>query len=471
MASVITIDETGAHAMSLAEIVAELQERYKAAFGEDLSLSPQTPQAQILGITAAITAEVTEAIVEDVNANSVDHAGGVLLRQLGSLLGIEPLRATHSRVTATLAGVSGTGVRAGSRARTEDGDEFETLADAILSPDGVSVDMQAVDPGAVEAPAGSLTEIVTVINGWETITNPAAASVGVDGETDRDYRLTYQARTGRLAEGAQSALEAAVEEAGGLRQRIVENPTSAATVEQSFPLFPHSVAVVTEAGAAGDLTRAVELRRGQGVTTMAAIRGAAPTNANLASVNAGRITWAGTEYTGLDISSDTTGAARAATLTTLLASSARAVDVRFIDGRYMAFYGWAEGDQPTFANGSSGTLAADFGLLAADATAALGPFFRARERALTVSAAVTRRTGFPADGFAQLRDAVQGVVSGYGIGDEVWSNDILSALERVPGTRVTTLTVQYASAAISGVAVPLDVIWTLAASDLEITIT
>ena len=470
MASVITIDETGVSAMSLAEIVAEMQGRYKTAFGEDLSLSPQTPQAQILGISAAITAEILEAIVQDVNANSVDHAGGVLLRQLGSLLGIEPLRATHSRVTATLAGVSGTGVRAGSRARTGDGAEFETLADAILSPDGVSVDMQAVDPGAVEAPAASLTEIVTVINGWETITNAAAASVGVEGETDLDYRLAYQARTGRLAEGAQSALEAAVEDAGGLRQRIVENPTNAATVEQEFPLFPHSVAVVTEAGAAGDLTRAVELRRGQGVTTMAAIRGAEPTNANLASVNAGRITWAGTEYTGLDISSDTTGAARAATLTTLLAGSSRAVDVRFIDGRYTAFYGWAEGTQPVFANGSSGTLAADFGLLAADATAALGPFFRARERALTVSATVTRRAGFPADGFAQLRAAVQAVVAGYGIGDEVWQNDILTAMERVAGTRVTALTVQYSSAAISGVAVPLDVIWTLAAADLEITI-
>ena len=474
MARIVEINGTGVSAMSLAEILAEVHARYRAKFGEDLSLSPQTPQAQIAGITAGIAAEITEAIVEDVNANSVDHAGGVLLSQLGSLLGIEFVGATHSRVTATLTGVSGTGVPAGSRARTTAGAQFETLAPALLSPSGVDVDMQSIDEGPITAQAGTLNEIVTVVPGWETITNDLDAAPGILGQTDQAYRLSYQARTGRLASGTESAIRAAIDEAGGLKQAFVENPSAATITEQQWPLFPHSIVAVAQSGAAGDIRRAVDLRRGQGVTEMVAIIGGPPAAANaFTSMTAGRIVWAGVEFTGLDLSSTTTPAQRATALSTLLADADPAVTVRAIDGRFFAFYGWRPADpQPAFANGSTGTDAATFGLDAASATAAPGPFARARERDLTITATIARRAAFPGDGIARIRTAINGVVDGYGIGEEAWINDFLVAIESVPGTRVASdgLTVQHEGNDVSGVAVPLDILWTLPPEQLTITV-
>ena len=50
---------------------------------------------------------------------------------------------------------------------------------------------------------------------------------------------------------------------------------------------------------------------------------------------------------------------------------------------------------------------------------------------------------------------------GYGIGDEVWSNDLLCEAERVAGTRVSLLVVQHNGTDVSGVAVPRDVLWAL----------
>ena len=475
MARIITINGDGVQAASLAEIVTEMQARYKEKIGEDLALSPQTPQAQVLGITASITSEILEALVEDVNANSVDHAGGVLLTQLGSLLDIKRVQSSHSRVTATLTGVSGIGVPAGSRARTNEGALFETLSDVVLSPSGVMVDMQAIESGPVVAQAGELTTIVSVIAGWESITNPNAAALGIEGQSDQDYRLTYQARTGRVSAGAEAAIRAAIDESEGKKQKIVENKSNTTMIVQDWPIFGHSIAVVAESGSDGDIRRSVETRRGQGVGTMAAIIGGEPNNNSLDAVNGGSISWNGVPFTGLDLRTATTPADKAEALTTLLAEGTPPaeppVTIRAIDGLYLAFYSWAEGDAPTFAEVSNGTVAADFGLLAASATAAPGPFSRTRDRALVVSVDVARQPGFPADGLTRIRNAILDVANGYDIGQQAWLNDFLVAIESIPGTRASNLTATHEGEAVSGVAIPLDSIWRLAPAAITINIT
>ena len=89
-------------------------------------------------------------------------------------------------------------------------------------------------------------------------------------------------------------------------------------------------------------------------------------------------------------------------------------------------------------------------------------------RSLVVDAAITVRPGFPSDGLERMRTAVISRVAQYDIGEQVWSNDILSALETIPGTRVTALTVQEGSRDISGVDVPLDALWDLPLANFTI---
>ena len=97
---------------------------------------------------------------------------------------------------------------------------------------------------------------------------------------------------------------------------------------------------------------------------------------------------------------------------------------------------------------------------------------RPRDRVLTVTAAVTTTSGFPADGLDQIRQALIGRVDGYGIGETLWTNDLLVAAEAVIGTRVTAMAVAHGGTALSGEAVPpLDSRWALPTANLAITIT
>ena len=469
MARIVTVDGTGIQALSTADTLAEYRQRYQAAFGEDLAMEAETPQGQISGIDALALAQLGESLVQDGMANSVDHAGGTLLDIIGSLLDIRRRDNTYSRVTATLTGVAGTGVPAGSRAKTAAGDEFATLADAVLSTAGVPVEMQALDPGPIKAAAGTLTELVTIIAGWETVTNVSDAVLGVARDADQTYRAQQKQRTARNSIGPCPALESALAEAGATRYLVLENNTDLAKVIQEWTIQPHTILAFAESGSDNDIRRAVENHRGMGVGTMAAIVGGDPgTLAQLRNITNGTLTWDGTDYTGVDLSSaaDFDGVADVINALT---------DIPIVvhyesegGGRFVAVYRWDPDNTPEF---GTGTVESRLALRPADSTQSPGPFVRPIETPLTISFTVTRRAGYPADGLNLIKAAVEQRVSEYTIGEQIWANDILCAAEAIPGTRVTLLSVQENSNNVSGLAVPAGNLWTLPTANLSVTIT
>ena len=156
-------------------------------------------------------------------------------------------------------------------------------------------------------------------------------------------------------------------------------------------------------------------------------------------------------------------------MTTFLASDPAPVTVAAFDGGYLAVFGWHPDRTPVF---GSGIVETAYGL---NPDARLGAVRSVHPSAGAAShghrRGDPRASGFPADGLDRIRAAVTAVVAFYGIGGQVWSNDLLAAVETIPGTRVTALTVQHDSADVSGVDPPLDALWTVAAADLTIVVT
>lgn len=468
----IKIDGKGTEVSDLAKNQEEQWDRIKAQIGEDLSQSPQTPQGQFVGINSGSLTEVGEAFVASEQAGSLNHVKGPQIDSYGSLLDIKRRLATRSRVTVTLTGVAGVGIPAGSRAKTDPGGaEFRTVSPVVLSPSGATAEMEAVELGVIGATAGTLTSIVTVIAGWETITNTDDADVGVSRQEDDEYRQSYMLRTAHSSIGALPALKAALEEAMAGGTKVEENNSNAAIIVQEWEIAPSSILVIAESGINSDIRRAVENHRGMGVRTNVAINGGVPDNSALDAISNGTVTWNGVDYTGLDLTSSATPALKAAALTTLLEGTltlpATGVTIRYIDGRYVAIFSWFPTRSPMFGHAA---VEEAFGLDPDNSDYPVGPFIRPKNRDLTIVVDVTRRAGFPGDGLAQIRDNLAARVKAYDIGEEVWLNDLLCEVERVGGTRITAMTVQYDSADISGVAVPLDIIWSLPAANLTINI-
>ena len=437
-----------------------------AIFGTDLSPAVQTPQGQIGHLIAVYDVETGEGFVGLYNGTGIETAVGSQLDDIAASLLISRRAETRSRVTATVRGTGGVPLPAGARAQTTAGDTFRTVSAAILSPSGVPVEMEAVEFGPIEAPAGTITRIVTVTTGWEGVTNTSDAAIGRAQESDSTFRANYRALVGRGSQGPLIGYEGALAEVGCSRWRVVENRTALLDTNQDLGVQPFAVLAVAEGATDAEVTRAIENHRSGGTPTMAAIVGGTADEAALVALAAGALTWNGASYTALDLTGTGTPAERAAALTTLLDGSS--VTVSAIDGIYLATFPWKPVVAPNF--GDSATTQA-FGLNPDASTYPPGPFLRPRERALAVTMTIERGDGFPSDGLVMARQAVLMRVAAYGIGQQLWLNDILAAVEGIGGTRVTALTATLGGNAVNGVDVPLDAVWSLNATDVAITVT
>lgn len=261
MADYQYVVETGVIVPDTATLQDTVNAEFREAFGADLVLTPDTPQ----GVLATAETLARDAVVRNnaavANQINPDLAGGVFLDALWALTGGSRVRATRSLITGViLTGAPNTIIPAGSTASVgPSGPIFQTTGTVQLSIAGTATAIfQAVDTGAIPAPAGDLNTIVSGVLGWETVSNPDPAELGKAEETDtaarRRRRSTLALQTVALPEAIVSGVFAV----DGVRSVLFrENVTDAIITIDTVDLAPHSVYVAVEGGT--DLDVATEL--------------------------------------------------------------------------------------------------------------------------------------------------------------------------------------------------------------------
>ncbi len=233
---------TGVIPKDLSEYKTLLEQRFRDAFGPELAVDPETPQGSLIGIMALSLAEIDESLVNLANAFSVEHATGQQLDDLASLLHVHRLPPTLSTVQATITGTAGSVLLPGSKARTQAGDEFQTLVPhTIPESNTLTISMQSTYTGAIPAPAGTLTRILSSISGWETITNPADATLGTDRETDAAFRARYKLLTDDPGVSTKDNLVSELIKAGAENVRVAVNATASADTVQGVTIPAYSI--------------------------------------------------------------------------------------------------------------------------------------------------------------------------------------------------------------------------------------
>jgi hypothetical protein len=176
----------------LEEIKADMITRARSPeyFGPGLAAGEDTPIGHIFGLTATPIAEVWELAQQEYDSRNPNAAEGISLDNLGSIVGVEREPARKTAVTLTCTGTNGTLIPQGSIVRITNGASFIT-DDPVTIPVSGTIDVaaSAEEYGPIEAPAGTVDDIVTVIAGWDAATNAEDGTLGRLIETDEDYRL------------------------------------------------------------------------------------------------------------------------------------------------------------------------------------------------------------------------------------------------------------------------------------------
>lgn len=274
MADYQYIDETGVIVPDTATVQTEVEDEYRAVFGQDLVVTANTPQGVL--ITAEVTARANvlrnnAAVANQINPNL---AGGVFLDAIWALTGGQRIAADYSVIPGVhLLGLAGTVVPAGSQASLSDGTLFASVAAVTLDEGGNGyVDFQAVEAGPIAANVGALTQIVTAVLGWDQVTNPTAATPGRSEESDLASRQRRKNTLSLQNVALPDAITSALYDTLNVRSLTFrENYTSAdATIDGIF-LLAHSVWACVDGGTDADVAAALLAHKSLGANWNGAV--------------------------------------------------------------------------------------------------------------------------------------------------------------------------------------------------------
>lgn len=267
MANYTYLENNGIIVEDTADIKETIQTEYKDALGNDLSLEDSTPQGRLIDIETDARVSVVENNVRIANSINFNLASGIMLDAWGANFGLFRGSASSSSVIATIQGVSGTVISAGSQASTQAGDVFYLENQVTIPASGtVNATFLSLEKGEIPCAINSLTKIIDGTLGWETITNTSQAVLGTVRESDEDFKQKFYDAglfTGMsLIEDYDNAV---MNVANVISARIIENGLSTSKViDQNVTLLPHSVYACVDGGNNNDVAEALFYRKSAG---------------------------------------------------------------------------------------------------------------------------------------------------------------------------------------------------------------
>jgi uncharacterized phage protein gp47/JayE len=220
-------------AKTYAEILADIEARQLAAFGEDFDVAPESPAGVVNGPVANAARLCWEGLAGLAAAFDPDGATDAQLTSLALITGTERKGAQRGRVPLVLGVAAGATVPAGSVADVASDPTSRWLTLTAATNTGASsasftVEAEQETAGPLPAAATTISHIATPVTGWLSVTNLEPAAVGLDAETDPVLRRRREEELQGAGTTPAEAIRAALRRIPLVSEVVVwENPGDA----------------------------------------------------------------------------------------------------------------------------------------------------------------------------------------------------------------------------------------------------
>lgn len=240
-----------------------LHAELRVAISSVLDLSADQPWGIISAIVNEHIQQLAELLQEIYSGLDPDQATGQTLDAICSITGTYRRAATYGTTALTLtftgAGTAPAGALVAVAGDPDNQWELDTAVTA-LGAGTESGSATATTAGALEAPAGTITTIVTPAANWSAVTNATDASAGLERETDTELRLRRETELATGGSTSVDAVQAAVSPIEGvLEAKCLENDAWYAVA----PMPPKSIEVVFWSTYTGAALTALEVTLAQ----------------------------------------------------------------------------------------------------------------------------------------------------------------------------------------------------------------
>ena len=258
----------------LPEIQEQFEEEMRAAFGQDLVLSPDSPDGQDVGIRSEGTALLWELAESVYNSFNPDVVTGAAQDRLYSLNGITRKPGTASTAVVTLKGEIGTLVPAGSLVLSSVKDPtlgeapvFVLVADTTITASGeIDANFESQIVGEISSDPETITEISTTVAGWTEANNAESAVLGTPRETDEAFRIRRRRSIGISAVNVIDSIHAAIADVDGVSYVFVHENLGPDVDGNGLP--PHSIRPVIVGGGDQEVGEAIYAKVPVGISSI-----------------------------------------------------------------------------------------------------------------------------------------------------------------------------------------------------------
>lgn len=260
------VTRSGVIVPDTSDLQTAVEAEFKAALGDDLVTTPDTPEGLLIAGEVAARDAVVRNNAELANQINPNYAGGVFLDSLWALTGGRRTRTTSSTAVCTVTGTPGTIITTAVQFRSAAGDLWQVQSESTLDSNGIAqVEAAAVEPGPVSAASGTISSIVVGVLGLETVTNAHAARLGTLTQSDQAARQQRRRQLGLQGVALPTAIMAALYATDNVRSLTFrENLSDEVKEIDGVTMNPHSIYVCVDGGSDDDVAATLLSRKSLG---------------------------------------------------------------------------------------------------------------------------------------------------------------------------------------------------------------
>lgn len=260
------ISASGISAPSFSDVLQYIINKFQGIYGSDVYLGNDSQDYQFLsaGIAMPIN-DLNASIIAAYNSYSPATAQNANLSSVVKINGLKRNTPTNSTVDQIIVGQAGVTITNGVT-QDSNNNKWSLPATVTIPPSGtITVTATCQTAGAVQAGIGTVNQIATPTQGWQSVTNATAAAAGAPVETDSQLKARQSVST---ALPSRTVLEGTVGAVWGVpgvtRVTPYENDTK---VADANGIPGNNIYLVVEGGDATAIAQAIAAKKTPGTGT------------------------------------------------------------------------------------------------------------------------------------------------------------------------------------------------------------
>lgn len=263
--------DTGVTVEDTAVVRQRIANDWKEAFNvsedtPELITDPETPAGQLIDGQTALVSQKDSDLLRLANGFNPKTATGIFQDALAQIYFLQRQVAQPTYVTCQCKGLKGTVIPYGAVIQDVNGNTFYNTTVATI-PDAGMVEcvFRCSIYGPVEVGAKAVKTIVTVIPGWDSVTNEAAGATGRDVETQAEFESRRYDSVSKNAHGTAESVEGTVGNLSGVIACACEqNRGDIEITKKGVIIPPHSIYLSVYGGEPEQIGMAIHLKLGGG---------------------------------------------------------------------------------------------------------------------------------------------------------------------------------------------------------------